>query len=124
MRGFLELIMTNEIDTKVETKVIQQSDAAKAAEKLMRGINTINQQVKSVFFESDPQKENVVKALPDFACIEFTLRMQDIRKWQRAARNLLAPSFANKKYPTIREIHEAMEENAEALKKVKRPRLK
>ena len=92
MKIFLKLVMSNPIDTKVETGVIEKSEAA---EKKMHGFNSINQQVISVHISSDPQKGVVAKALPDYPCIEFTLRIQDIRKWQRALQKLMASILIN-----------------------------
>ena len=50
MKGVLEFFLSNEVDTSVETGVIEQSEDAKLVEKLMNGINSLNQQVSSVHF--------------------------------------------------------------------------
>ena len=122
LKGFLELILSNEIDTEVKTTVIEQSDEARGAEKLMYGVNSVNQQVRSLHYQSDPQKDSAIKLLPDYPCIEFSVRMRDIRKWQRAVYKILAPFL--KKKCAIEEIKKALEENMAAIQKVKRPRLK
>ena len=77
----MELVSQKEIDTEVQTSVIEESDAAKGAEKLMHGVNSLNQQVRSVHCPSDPQAALAIKALPDYPCIEFSVRIRDIRKW-------------------------------------------
>ena len=41
---------SNEIDTSVETGVIEQSEEAKLVEELMNGINSLNQQISSSLF--------------------------------------------------------------------------
>ena len=46
----MEFFLSNEVDTSVETGVIEQSEDAKLVEKLMNGINSLNQQVSSVHF--------------------------------------------------------------------------
>ena len=117
MRGFFELISQKEIDTGVETSVIEESAEAKATEKLMHGVNSLNQQVRSVHCPSDPQAALVVKTLPDYPCIEFSIRMRDIRRWQRAVKKLLA-QFSKNKW-TIDEIKKVQEANAEAFEKIR-----
>ena len=42
LKKSIKLILSNEIDTKIETSVIKESEEAKATEKLMYCINTIN----------------------------------------------------------------------------------
>ena len=50
MKRVLDFFSSNEIDTNVETGVIEQSEEAKLVEELMNGINSLNQQVSSVHF--------------------------------------------------------------------------
>ena len=42
MKDYLKLILTNSIDTSVETKVIKESGDAEAVKKHMQKINAIN----------------------------------------------------------------------------------
>ena len=42
MKGFLEFVLSNEVDTKTESSVIKKSKEAELAEKLMYGINSLN----------------------------------------------------------------------------------
>ena len=42
MKGFLEFVLSNEVDTKTETSVIAKSKEAELVEKLMHGINSLN----------------------------------------------------------------------------------
>ena len=88
----------------------------------MHGVNSLNQQVRSVHYPSDPQAAVAIKALPDYPCIEFSVRIRDIRKWQRAVKKLLA-QFSKKKW-TPEEIKKVQGANAEAFEKIRRPRLK
>ena len=107
MKFLLKLVLTNSIDTGVETNVIKESEDAEALKKRMHEINAINQQVLTVLFLTDPQKDLVIKILPDFPCIEFALRILDIRKWQKTILRLVA-SFVENKHPTIEDIREAI----------------
>ena len=43
MKAVLEFFSSNEVDTRVETGVIKQSEDAKVVEKLMHGVNSLNQ---------------------------------------------------------------------------------
>ena len=42
MKGVFEFISSNEVDTRVETGAINQSEDAKVVEKLMQGVNSLN----------------------------------------------------------------------------------
>ena len=122
MKGCLEIISSSEIDTEVKSIVIEQSPEAKGTEKLMYGVNSINQQVRSLHYQADPQMAQVIKLLPDYPCIEFSIRKNDIAKWQRSVKKLLA-QFSKKKW-TPDEIKKVQEAKAKAFEKIKRPRLK
>ena len=78
----------------------------------MHGINSINQQVISVHYQLFPQGAIVIRSLPDYPCIEFALRMHEIRNWQRAVKKLLE-SIVKYNQATIEEIQLAIVENPE-----------
>ena len=42
MKGFMEFVLSNEIDTETEMSVITKSKEAELVEKLMHGINSLN----------------------------------------------------------------------------------
>ena len=72
----------------MNASVIEESDEARGAEKLMYGVNSLYQQVCSVHCPFDLQAGVTIQALPDYPCIEFSIRVCGIAKWQKAVKNL------------------------------------
>ena len=90
MRDYLKFVMNNEIDTRVQTTGISQSEDAKTAEKLMHGINDHNLQVWTLHVSPDIENGIEIKLLSDYPCIEFNFKNREINKWQKEIKKKMA----------------------------------